>query len=239
MCWLFRWAGLRADRAALTYGPFGCDDARVAIFTPDTEPYLGGPLLHQFDTIIVAALEQHHAIGPWTRAHRDELSRLQRAACQIIPSSCSIALGIRELIRQAYLFPAHMLLRPLIERVATISYLAENPAALDLWEEGWPYSKRPKLPDLLRSMTGQLSDAADDAGLAEAKTVANYYNALVHGDPLSAPENVVMHEGNEATFSVSKDVDSPERADNLAVHGAMYMIVLMARAAEIFPDVAE
>ena len=213
------------------------DTWTVAIYTPDSEPYLGRPLLHHFDNVIVAAMEQHHAIGPWTRTHRDELTGLQVAACQIIPSACSIALGIRELIRQAYLFPAFMLLRPLIERVATVSYLAENPMALDLWEQGWPYAKRPRLPDLLVSMkTGQLPLDAADMALTEAKTVAGYYNALVHGDPESAQKNIIFQEGSEATYSVSKDVDSPEKADNLATHGAMYLIVLMARAAEIFPE---
>jgi len=209
----------------------------VSIFTPDDEPYLGRPLLHHFDLVIVAALEQQHAIRPWTRRNSDNLTRLQAAACQIVPGACSIALGIRELIRQAYLFPALMLLRPLIERAATISYLAETPKALELWERGWPYSRRPKLPDLLVSMKiGQLPIDSGDPSLAEARTIASYYNALVHGDPLSAQENIVMQEGNQATYSVSKDLDSPEKADNLATHGAMYLIVLMARAAQIFPE---
>jgi hypothetical protein len=45
-----------------------------------------------------------------------------------------------------------------------------------------------------------------------------------------------VQEASEATYSVSKDLDSPEKADNLATHGAMYLIVLMARAAQIFPE---
>lgn len=83
---------------------------------------------------------------------------------------------------------------------------------------------------------GQLPIDSDDPSLAEARTIAGYYNALVHGDPVSAQENIVIQGGNEATFSVSKDLDSPEKADNLATHGAMYLIVLMARAAQIFPE---
>jgi hypothetical protein len=45
-----------------------------------------------------------------------------------------------------------------------------------------------------------------------------------------------VQEASEATYSVSKDLDSPEKAENLATHGAMYLIVLMARAAQIFPE---
>jgi hypothetical protein len=40
----------------------------------------------------------------------------------------------------------------------------------------------------------------------------------------------------EVGGSVSKDLGSPDKADNLATHGAMYLIVLMARAAQIFPE---
>lgn len=120
------------------HGRNGDYRTRVSIFTPDDEPYLGRPLLHHFDLVIVAALAQQHAIGPWTRRNSDSLTRLQAAACQIVPAACSIALGIRELIRQAYLFPALMLLRPLIERVATISYLAEPPKRLSCGSRAGP-----------------------------------------------------------------------------------------------------
>lgn len=193
-------------------------------------------MLHQFDLMIVAAMEQQHRVGPWTRENRERLSRLQLAACQIVPGALSIALGIRELIRQAYLFPGFMLLRPLVERAATISYLAETPAALDLWEEGWPYSKRPRLPDLLSSMrTGQPPSGVADL---EARKVANHYNALVHGDPVAAQANIVLGATGEPTHTVSKDLDSPDKADDLASHGAMYLIVLIARTAQIFPAAA-
>jgi hypothetical protein len=102
------------------------------IFKPDDEPYLGRPLLHHFDLVIVAALEQQHAIGPWTRSQLLQRTRSRRS------SECS-------------------------------------------------------------------------------------------GEHRRA-------EASEATYSVSKDLDSPEKADNLATHGAMYLIVLTARAAQIFPE---
>ena len=128
-----------------------------------------------------------------------------------------------------------LMLRPLVERAATISYLAETPAALDLWEEGWPYRRRPKLPDLLVSMkTGELPGALDSA-LSEARQVASHYNALVHGDPISAQANLVLGAHDEPSYSVSKDLHSPDKADYLATHGAMFLIVLMSRTTQIFP----
>lgn len=60
-------------------------------------------------------------VGPWTGAHNAELSRLQRAASQLVPGACSIALSIRELVRQAYLYSAMILLRPLVGRVGALT----------------------------------------------------------------------------------------------------------------------
>jgi hypothetical protein len=61
------------------------------------------------------------------------LSPLQEAAAELVPSASSIALSIRELVRQGYLLSAAMLRRPLFERVATLSYLIEHPDAVKLW----------------------------------------------------------------------------------------------------------
>jgi len=57
------------------------------------------------------------------------------------------------LVRTGYLFSAEILLRPLIERVAVISYLMHiGDKALDLWEQGWPYKTRPPLSKMLDSI---------------------------------------------------------------------------------------
>src|SRR4030042_2763287 len=93
------------------------------VFTPDNEPYLGLKSVLWFDRIIIWALAGNKLIAEYTHKHSKRLSPLQRAACQIIPQGINIALAIRELIRQGYLFPAVFLMRPLIERAAVISYL--------------------------------------------------------------------------------------------------------------------
>ena len=107
------------------------------IFTPDNEPYLGRESVFQFDQMIQAAMEKNAKIGPWT--HGRNLTPLQSAATELLPHGFSIALSIRELVRQGYLISAEILLRPLIERAAVISYLCEAPSALPLWEAGWPH----------------------------------------------------------------------------------------------------
>ena len=78
------------------------------IFMPDNEPYLGLKSVLWFDRIICWALDANSEVAKWTRDHAHSLGGLQRAACQIIPQGISIALSIRELIRQGYLFSAIM-----------------------------------------------------------------------------------------------------------------------------------
>jgi len=106
----------------------------VPIFTPENEPYLGRESVFHFDQMVQAAMEQNDNIGPWT--HGRNLNPLQKAASELLPHGFSIALSIRELVRQGHLISAEILLRPLIERAAVISYLCETPSALDLWEAG-------------------------------------------------------------------------------------------------------
>src|SRR3990170_8333853 len=121
------------------------------VFTPDNEPYLGRQALLTFDQEIPFSLWVSSHIAAYTRAHRDQLTDLQRAACQIVPQGINLALSIRELIRQGYLFAALVLIRPLIERAAIVSYLCDRPDAIERWG-GWRFRDRPPLSTMLHSM---------------------------------------------------------------------------------------
>lgn len=88
----------------------------ASVFTPGNEPYLGRQSVYQLDKMLPIFIKQQHRIAAWT--HGATLSPLQRAASELVPSACSIALSIRELVRQAYLLSALILTRPLMERVA-------------------------------------------------------------------------------------------------------------------------
>src|SRR5690348_2421408 len=99
--------------------------------TPSNEPYLGLQSVLRFDQMIVQLMAEQRRIATWTRTHQQ--TELQLAASELIPSACSIALSIRELVRQGYLLSALILTRPLLERVATMLYLLRHPSAVDLW----------------------------------------------------------------------------------------------------------
>jgi hypothetical protein len=124
------------------------------VFDPGNEPYLGLMSLLWFDRIICWAAEGNVRVASWTQLNRESLIPLQHAACQIIPQGIGIALSIRELIRQAYLFSSLVLIRPLIERAAIISYLDVNPDDVVLWENGWKCRVRPSLAKMMDTMGG-------------------------------------------------------------------------------------
>lgn len=205
------------------------------IFTPDDEPYLGLPELLAFDRMISAAMEEQRAVAGWT--HQHQLSPMQQAAAELVPGACSIALSIRELVRQAYLVSAMILIRPLVERVGALTYLIEKPSGLDLWEQGWPYARRPRLPELLTLMRGTNSVPLNAEAFKEAHAVAGLFNVLVHGGPDAAHLALIELPNGRPAYTSGKDVASPRRAADVSAQAAMYLLVLTLRTAQVFPDV--
>jgi hypothetical protein len=203
-----------------------------AVFTPDNEPYLGLESLLWFDRIICWSMESNTKVARWTQQNSNTLTGLQRAGCQIIPQGVSIALSIRELIRQAYLFSALILVRPLIERAAVISYLDSQPGAVAGWESGWRHGARPSLATMLASMAGGIP-------VAETQKICSAHNHMIHGDALSCCNNlIVLPEGGGAVgYACSKILSNPRLCDEIAMETQCYLIVLSGRMSSIFPDV--
>jgi hypothetical protein len=204
---------------------------RPAVFTPDNEPYLGLPSIVWFDHIIVWALAGSEKIAEYTHRNIGHLSPIQTAASQIIPQGINIALAIRELLRQGYLFPANVLIRPLIERAGIISYLCMHPDAIELWQGGWKHKDRPSLAKMLHVMGGK------SASLHDAKTIVDVHNHIVHGDPISSYANLIELGDGRAGYASSKILDSPETADSVAMEAQCYLLVLASRMGQAFPAV--
>jgi hypothetical protein len=208
----------------------------MVVFTPDDEPYLGRESVFQFDTILQLFIEEQTRIGARTR--EAPLSALQRAAAELVPSASSIALSIRELVRQGYLLSAHILMRPLFERVATLSHLIENPADVSLWQAGWPHKSRPPLGERIRAMRdvegAPGGDGPQPSG-AEIRQLLDGLNGLVHGDPTAALHGAILMDDGSAGFTIGKDVSSPNRADEVCFFTTMMLVVLLARSLQLFP----
>ena len=204
------------------------------------DPYLGRPSLYSLDLLIPAYMTLNTEIAKWT--HGRQLSPLQRAACQIVPSGISIALSIRELIRSGYLLSAEILTRPLLERVAVISFLSKNgDAALELWEKGWPHKSRPSLRKMLSAIKefDQFSSQAKlDQGtfLALANHLIDRYNSVVHGDPEGHLRNIGKTRSGTVGYLSGASFSDPEKCDSICIDATIFMSILICRAAEIFPE---
>jgi hypothetical protein len=200
-----------------------------AVYLPSNEPYLGRESVFQFDQVIISCLEANADIAAYT--HQIELSDLQKAARQIIPQGINLALTIRELIRQGYLFGALVLMRPLIERAAIISYLNTHPDEVEVWQKGWQLRERPSLTRMLESMS-------DNADITTAKQICETFGHIVHGDPLGSQWNIVQLDDARLGYSVGKVINDPELCDFICFQSYCYLIVLMGMMAACFPNVA-
>ena len=210
----------------------------MSIFTLDDEPYLGAPLVHQLDLLIVALVRQQTRIAEWT--HSNKVTALQQAASELAPGACSLALSIRECVRQGYLLAALVLTRPLLERVATLSYLVENPTQVELWRQGWSHRGRPSLRSRMKAM-GLLpapdspAFSADAPNADDINAMIDRYNGLVHGDPASAYSTAVLLAGGRPGHEVGKDLSSPTRANRICGETIGWVAVLLARCEQVFP----
>lgn len=179
------------------------------VFTPGDEPYLGRELLFRLDNLICSCLELNSKCAP--DSHSGSLSRFQHALCILVPQTITLALSVRELIRQGYLFGAKVLVRPLTERAVTILYLSKNPSALQIWDDGWKYNKRPRLQEMIEYLNKELLQGA----FASLKGFAHELNSATHGDPLSAQWNVILRDDGAPVSPVSKNLSSPQLADEI------------------------
>lgn len=209
----------------------GAHNEPPVVFTPDNEPYVGRASVLALDHEIPFALWVSSHIAAYTRSHRDELNDLQRAACQIVPQGINLALSVRDLIRQGYLFAALVLIRPLIERAAIISYICDHRETIEQWKDGWRFRNRPSLSKMLHSM------APDNVEFQAAKDICEHYGHIVHGDPVSADWNRVPLDDGSLGYAVGKVLNHPSLCDELALQTWAYLRILVARATSCFPEV--
>lgn len=198
-----------------------------AVFTPKNEPYLGRETVRIFDELIVVCMETNARTAPHT--HEIQKNDLQWAACQIIPSGISLALSIRELVRQGYLYGALVLLRPLAERAITILYLQRFPQNAGIWTRGWNHKERPTLAHMFNEIGG---DKFPNCGPEMTRAL----NSLIHGDPASAQWNLVQSGENSVGHAISKILNRPDLCDLACRDAAGWMAILLAMMEAIFPE---
>jgi hypothetical protein len=205
-------------------------DPGKVIFTPDNEPYLGRELLFHFDNVICTCLEQSGKIAPKT--HGLDGTNLQEAACQLIPQSISIALSIRELIRQGYLFGAWALVRPFAERAVILLYLNENPLEIRKWERGWRYDEAPSLAKMLESLGPSMGYPKTFKGHEATAPL----NSILHGKPDSAAWSLTPLGNGDYGHTPSKQLSSPAFCDEVCANAIPWLVCVQGMMAAYFPE---
>ncbi len=200
---------------------------RPVTFTPGDEPYLGRVSVFAFDKLIVACLEVSAEVAPQT--HRIQRSVLQTAACQLIPQSISLALSIRELVRQGHLFGALVLMRSLAERTTILLYLQRNPQAIGIWERGWLHNERPSLANMLNFIGGTAFPGV-------GPEITRSLNSITHGDPKSGIWSLIPMDDGGLGHAVSKMLNNPDLCDKVCLEASTWLSVTMSMIHAVFPD---
>ncbi|MFC0864561.1 DUF5677 domain-containing protein [Sphaerimonospora cavernae] len=198
---------------------------------PATDPYssLSGVIF--LDEKLEMLQSRITRIGESSRKSSN-LTRLQKAALQLVPASASIAKSIRQMIKDGYLLSAMILFRHLIERIATLSYLREHQEAVDLWEAGWPHGQRASL----RKRLATLIPGASEEILSRFGDAVAKYNSLIHGDPLAAQQGLIKLSENDVVYVSDRDYVTLIRAGSIALETAIAVVFLIVMIDAIFPD---
>ncbi|CAH1542517.1 conserved hypothetical protein [Vibrio jasicida] len=202
-------------------------------FTPANEPYLGRELLFHFDQMISCCLERSSVISKLT--HELDMTEHQKMSAQIIPQSISVSLSIRELIRQGYLFGAHVLKRSLIERVVILQYLHLYPEDIGVWVDGWQHRQAPSLARMLDQIKAKAEPGVNVPELKGFEFTAPL-NSLVHGKPDSTIWGLVKVDDGKYGNAPSKMLDSPQLCDELCAETLPWLVVLVAMMHSYFPE---
>jgi hypothetical protein len=176
-------------------------------------------------------LEQ--SVARVSRAHRanPNPNDVQLASLQLIPAASSIAQSARHLIQGGYLLSAAILLRPLLERVATLAYLEQHPDAVAMWNAGWVHGERPSL----RMRLGCVIPGAPDTLLSGFMQDVSTHNSLIHGDPTAANVSL-MQIGGRLAYAPDRDYATPQRAHDIAYSAALDVVFLILIIDRIFPS---
>jgi hypothetical protein len=195
---------------------------------PPNDPYSSLEPVQHLDGLLSDLGELSKRLGNALR-DRQNVSELQRAALELVPAASALANSIRVLIREGYLVPALVLVRPLLERIATLCYLEDHQEALTLWRQGWPHQSRPSLKQRVSAMM----PGAPQQLLDRLAAAVSGYNGLVHGDPAAAQQSLMMtREGTG--YTLGRDYQTPGRAASIAAETGVAVAFLIARTTAVF-----
>lgn len=206
------------------------ENVTSTIYTPDNEPYIGRELLFHLDQVISSSLEQYDSLG--SNVKGEDLTAIQIMALQQSSQFLNILCSLRELIRQGYLFGAHVLVRPLIERQTILLYLHLFPERMASWENGWHQGDAPGLARMIDDIQSRWN--RDE--LVKGKDILKKMNSLLHAKPDSVWMNLVHHHDDKFSFSPSKILNRPQLCDDLCADVIPSVVTVQIMLNAYFPS---
>jgi hypothetical protein len=163
---------------------------------------------------------------------RADLTPVQRVSLDLVPSVSSLGKSIQRLIKEGYPVSALVLFGPLLERIATLAYLLQNPGTIDLWKAGWPHGNKPKLRTRLAMLIPGVP-GSDTNQIARFMAVLAPYDGIVHGDPIADKRSRVPMSDRHG-YSLDRDHATPGHANNIATETATAVTFLLVLIDRIF-----
>ncbi len=189
--------------------------------------YTDRPLVEILTTVINTVLLHADDIREWIA--RNKLTPLQEGAIHLIPQATHLAASIQHLLDGALLLGSNVLLRPLIERVATMSYLYAHPNRVMDWSRDWKGTQRPNFS----VMVSTIADGLHEIGSGDSRGLLH---GLVHGNFSSEWSNQVKRADGGNANATHQMPNSPEIADFIALDTSVSLLAILDLMFKIFPS---
>ena len=72
-----------------------------------------------------------------------------------------------------------------------------------------------------------------------ARQITRHFNAIVRADPLGARKQVTRLGDGRGGYTASKSLNDIEKCDDICFQAPMYLVILTARAVQIFPETVD
>lgn len=192
-------------------------------FKSENEPYGSLQAIYQLDEALQSARRTVRTLAVLTQ--REDLTPVESAVIGLIPTSISIAASVRELIRQAYIPAAKILLRPLWERTAVVDYIVNEPDGLRKWLAG----KRPPLRGLLRRL-GNPTEADHEI----IRLIVADFHSVVHADPDACQKFLSKDNFGNDVYSAERSLGVDEAVEEISASAFAALTFLESNAKRAF-----
>jgi hypothetical protein len=174
-------------------------------------------------------------------------NRRARAVADIIPGAANISIALHNLLEARLLSPAEILLRALLDRIGTMSYMrVKGQSAIEHWEKGWPKKGQPTFEQKLATLPDEIypHSMSDDPSKrvttqrmkSEIIRLLKSLHGSVHGDLASTYNTVVSEDGENSIHVIGPDYKNVSYFSTLISMAAILTMLLVFEIESAFAE---